>query len=595
MTPNQQNFDRYPSTSSMPRLRKLSRSISAVSLVAFLLLASLAIWHGSQGAVINLLVNSGFEDSTGTGWTTFGNALIESTNNAYYNGGVDGGSNVVARTGAFTFKTFGQASSAGGNTVNGAYQDVPAAPGSTWSASGYALTHKQDLISGANSAWLEVSFRNANDAALATYRSGVINASTLPISWVRLQATNQIDVRDNSTVIGRAASFIAPNETVKIRYQLIFRQPSNTDGGSVYFDDLDLTRLGVGDPEITSLPSDVSKPAGQTATFSVAATGSATVRYQWKKNGVNLANTGNLSGVSTPTLNIANVNPVDAGNYSVVIADTIDAYSVSANLTVLSSNDQANYLGNPGFETGSFSPWINYGFSAIHSTNDFYEGATARVNAHSGIRSLQTYNGGGEYNGVYQDIPVNPGDTFAADGWALTPAVNPLFGGNVAWIEVTFRNVNGDVLGLNVSPFITANNAASTWTSLPVNTQISASDGKTVLGSSTTFTAPPGATFARYQIVNHSTTGTGSVIFDDLKLVKAIPGLSAPSLLVARSGANVNLSFSTKAGFSYQVLFKDNLTDATWQSLTTVSGDGSIKSVAVSPSTTRRFYRVGTQ
>jgi hypothetical protein len=43
---------------------------------------------------------------------------------------------------------------------------------------------------------------------------------------------------------------------------------------------------------------------------------------------------------------------------------------------------------------------------------------------------------------------------------------------------------------------------------------------------------------------------------------------------------------------SYRVLYKTDLDATTWSLLTTVSGDGTTKSVSDSMNQTRRFYRV---
>src|SRR5207253_11121629 len=42
-------------------------------------------------------------------------------------------------------------------------------------------------------------------------------------------------------------------------------------------------------PTITTQPVNQTVTAGQTATFAVAASGTATLSYQWKKNGANIA------------------------------------------------------------------------------------------------------------------------------------------------------------------------------------------------------------------------------------------------------------------------------------------------------------------
>jgi len=52
-------------------------------------------------------------------------------------------------------------------------------------------------------------------------------------------------------------------------------------------------------------------------------------------------------------------------------------------------------------------------------------------------------------------------------------------------------------------------------------------------------------------------------------------------------------SFQTLAGYSYQVQYKDNITNPMWQILTTIPGDGTVKSFTdPGPAVAQRFYRV---
>src|SRR5215472_4787984 len=52
-------------------------------------------------------------------------------------------------------------------------------------------------------------------------------------------------------------------------------------------------------PSVTTEPIDQTVNEGQTATFSVVATGSAPLNYQWSKNGTSFAG-GNSSSYTTP-------------------------------------------------------------------------------------------------------------------------------------------------------------------------------------------------------------------------------------------------------------------------------------------------------
>jgi hypothetical protein len=70
---------------------------------------------------------------------------------------------------------------------------------------------------------------------------------------------------------------------------------------------------------------------------------------------------------------------------------------------------------------------------------------------------------------------------------------------------------------------------------------------------------------------------------------------TAATVSVQMSGSTRNLSFATQNGFNYTVQFKNNLTDATWQTLSSVSGNGSVQMIPDTTSQSKRFYRVSIQ
>jgi hypothetical protein len=61
---------------------------------------------------------------------------------------------------------------------------------------------------------------------------------------------------------------------------------------------------------------------------------------------------------------------------------------------------------------------------------------------------------------------------------------------------------------------------------------------------------------------------------------------------VSQSGGQIHFGFDSKNGTSYVVQFKNSLADVTWQTLTTITGDGSTKSVTDTITGGQRFYRV---
>ncbi|MCX8518313.1 MAG: immunoglobulin domain-containing protein [Rhodoferax sp.] len=72
-------------------------------------------------------------------------------------------------------------------------------------------------------------------------------------------------------------------------------------------------------PGITSQPVGQSVVAGKTATFSVLATGSAPLAYQWKKNGADISGATN-STYTTPATSDADIGAVLT--YSVVVSNS---------------------------------------------------------------------------------------------------------------------------------------------------------------------------------------------------------------------------------------------------------------------------------
>ena len=83
-------------------------------------------------------------------------------------------------------------------------------------------------------------------------------------------------------------------------------------------------------PGITQNPTNQTVLAGQPATFTVAATGTPPLTYQWQKDGVPLA------GATSSTLTLSNVAPGDSGGYSCAVGNSAGSVtSQVATLTVI--------------------------------------------------------------------------------------------------------------------------------------------------------------------------------------------------------------------------------------------------------------------
>jgi hypothetical protein len=64
------------------------------------------------------------------------------------------------------------------------------------------------------------------------------------------------------------------------------------------------------------------------------------------------------------------------------------------------------------------------------------------------------------------------------------------------------------------------------------------------------------------------------------------------SLKAARSANNTLISFPTQQGVVYRVFYRTDIATGNWTLLTTVLGDGSVKSASDSSTDRQRFYKV---
>lgn len=104
-------------------------------------------------------------------------------------------------------------------------------------------------------------------------------------------------------------------------------------------------------PGIVTQPVPRSVLVGQSASFSVTASGTGPLSYQWKTNGFNLADGGAISGSTSNVLTINPVSPVNMANYSVVITNT--AGSTNSSSVPLSVSAPPSVSSKPG-TGGSF-------------------------------------------------------------------------------------------------------------------------------------------------------------------------------------------------------------------------------------------------
>ena len=105
-------------------------------------------------------------------------------------------------------------------------------------------------------------------------------------------------------------------------------------------------------PRVVFPPQNRTNDSASTVTLGVIADGTGPLAYQWRKNGSNLSNGGNVSGATSSSLSLANVSPSDAAAYDVVVAGFGSVTSAPAALTII-TNDPPRIVVQPQSRTNS--------------------------------------------------------------------------------------------------------------------------------------------------------------------------------------------------------------------------------------------------
>ena len=222
---------------------------------------------------------------------------------------------------------------------------------------------------------------------------------------------------------------------------------------------------------------------GTTVSFSATASGNNGFTYQWQKSGSPLSNGGNVTGATTDTLTLTNIQEADQAAYSLVVSSP-GATSVTSRVANL------DVLGAPEITQDPVAQTVDFGGSLILSaaatgatplTYQWYYGNTALTNG-TGIAGATTntliltnidFNDAGQYslkasNGLGDDtsasatltVQKRPGaivagnlPTFAGNGYAgYVNAIQPLSDGSYivggAFDTVTINGVNTNRKGL---------------------------------------------------------------------------------------------------------------------------------------------------
>ncbi len=265
-------------------------------------------------------------------------------------------------------------------------------------------------------------------------------------------------------------------------------------------------------PTITTQPTNHTVTAGQTATFTVTATGTAPLSYQWQKNGANIAGA-TLSSYTTPATTTS-----DSGStFDVVVSNS--AGTVTSNAATLTVNAPAIQVSpNP----------ISFGNAVINTTT-----SQALIIKNTGTASLSI-----------TQINVT-GATFTASGYTLPLSVSA---GQQTTITVAFQPTS-------VSTFSGSISIVSNAPTSPTSVNLSGSGVAAVLTlginpTSLSFGNVVTGTSSATQNVTITNTGNSNVTISQISVAGAgytVTGGTTPITLTPSQNLVLGLQFSPTA------------------------------------------------
>jgi sugar lactone lactonase YvrE len=316
-------------------------------------------------------------------------------------------------------------------------------------------------------------------------------------------------------------------------------------------------------PTITNQPVAQTIINGSNALFSVTATGTAPLAYQWQFNGVNLTDEGEFSGSATANLAVTGATTNDAGWYDVIVANTWG--SVTSSVVALSivfppaitNQPVAQTIingGNVAFNvaaTGTAPLSYQWQFNGVNLTDGAEFSGSATTNLV--ITAASASDAGG-----YDVVVANAWGSVTSSIVALTIAYPPAITNQPAsQTVVNQKNATFNVTATGTAPF------SYQWQFNGINLR----DGAYLSGSATAALVVKQATATNaggYDVIITSAWGSVTSSVAALTIVYTPGIISPPASLDVLNGSNASFSVSASgtAPLSYQWQFKGvNLTD----------------------------------
>jgi hypothetical protein len=214
-------------------------------------------------------------------------------------------------------------------------------------------------------------------------------------------------------------------------------------------------------PALASQPANQTVTVGQTAVFSVTATGTAPLTYQWQKNNANISGSMGAS-YTTP----ATVSGDNGATFRVVVTNSAgSATSISATLTVTATSVGPSITTQPANQTVTMGQTATFSVAAAGTSPLTYQWQknNANISGATSVSYTTPATVSGDNGATFRVIVTNPATNITSNSATLT--VNPVVvsagtdvttyhndiartGQNTTETKLTQANVNATTFGL---------------------------------------------------------------------------------------------------------------------------------------------------
>lgn len=546
--------------------------ITALACTALLAVAS-------TGLSQNLLTNPGFESDAPpaltTGWQI---SNAGATSAAYARSGTK--SLLIDSTGVGQWWS------------PNVFQSFPAVAGEEYYMSGYMLTPAG--VAGGSFGLFKIEFRDAGNAIIAPASVAIGGSAAAPFYGAESTPTLNNTSAANTWIFSQTKATAPANVATVWFYALNVNQVDNL----MYFDDIVATNVII--PPSTASISSPANGATVTAAFTINATASlpsGVASVDFYTNNVLVGSDTDapysfgVTGATDGALALKVVANATAGPsvtssvVNVTVVSTVTVYVDPSKNWVGYVNSFATPLNGGGYIEGS--PWLPADLKASFSgstltlspNNQNDAGPAWYVNTGNGSVGARIL----EANMYVEPAGSLPGLNVTFTGLCLsnTMTTNAAFNGPAnpagdGWTCVAFiKDFAPDYSSFNIATVPVTNGMR-----FSVTLATDPAPGRHVQYGFTTMGPPVWAT-------DNLLPSYGNVVI--------APGPSF-TITPSVSGANLNLSFPSVTGYTYQLQRKNNLTDANWTNLgSATSGTGSTIVLTDTHALPSRFYRVSVQ